>query len=349
MKSLHTTFVMLIALVISLPLFAQKKIKSRQEILSQYKDYAPFAANGLAVVCKKDTEHCGCIDTTGKEVIPFLYGMNFFYFIQEKPLFNSVNRMVAAKPLTVTNAVYGIINEKGETILPFEYLTDYHNFHPLNPYHIFKTFNEPHKYGVVDSLGNVVIPFEYDKIEMVEKRGFIIKKGKNHGYMNEKGQWILNPEYSSIYQDQTTKNLVVQKDELKGLFTINGTNILPIKYDNILSSNFGHQIAITDKKVNFITSDKLQLSIDSIETSLLLKTPKFNLQNNLYLLKKGKKYGALNGELKESIPFVYDVLMPPNFLAYPLINSIFLVKKENKWGYIDTNNYSPAGIVFDLF
>lgn len=346
MKSLHTTVVMLIALVISLPLFGQKKTKSRQEILSQYKDYAPFAANGLAVVCKKDTEHCGCIDTTGKVVIPFLYGMNFFYFIKEKPMFNSVNRMVAAKPLTITNAVYGIINEKGETILPFEYLTDYHNFHPLDPYHIFKTYNEPHKYGVVDSLGNVVIPFEYDKIEIVEKSNFILKKNNRYGLANTKGQLILPIKYTNAEYRPLIKSIIIEKETAWGVYTTDGKEILPIQFDGIANSNYQYLITIKDSLLSFYSLDGKLLKQGRYETD----NGKYFAHNTPvkfpFILKKEGKYGMLNDKLDTIIPFEYDILTKSFNLLHPYYDSLFAVKKGGKYGYINAYNQSKLGLIF---
>ncbi len=340
--------------IVKTPLSAQKSSEGKKaELLAQYHHSAPFASNGLAMVCKGDTEHCGCIDTLGNEVIPFIYGMNFFYFINEKPQFNSTNRMVVAKPIGTTQAVYGIINEKGETILPFKYQTDYHNFHPLNAYHVFKTYKklqrsqkEPQYYGVVDSLGTIVIPFQYDKIEIVEERRFILKKNKLYGIANANGELVLPINYTNAKYSPLVKSIFIEKGNFWGAYTSDGKEILPIQFDNTGNSSNSHLITVKDSIISFYSLD-----------GKLLKQGKYEMDADKYfakkipikfpfILKKEGKYGMLNDKLDTIIPFEYDMLIKPYSLLYPYSSSLFAVKKGGKYGYITAYNQSKLGLIF---
>jgi hypothetical protein len=317
--------------------------KSIIDILMEYPHRSAIALNGLVMVCKEDTEHCGCIDTLGNEVIPFIYGMNFFYFMNEPPIFNSVNRMVAAKPLTVTQAVYGIIDEKGNTILPFEYKTDYHNFHPLDAYHVFKTYNEPHIYGVVDSLGNIAIPFKYDKIEKAGRRNFIIKKNNRYGLLNTKGEHILPLEYDKILYNGTYNLVFIEKDKKWGAYTTMGKEILPIQYKSVNFTANNHLITSTENKMEFFTPEaKL---IKSFDVDFGLEQAESQTTFPIVLRNKNKD-GVINASLEIVVPFEYDYISLPPYFAYPN-DSILYVKKDGKEAFIDTSNNLLSNMWFD--
>lgn len=68
---------LIILFLISPKVWGQKYSKRVLQLIADYHHAGPVSENGLIMVCKKDTEHCGCIDTMGNEVIPFKYGMNF--------------------------------------------------------------------------------------------------------------------------------------------------------------------------------------------------------------------------------------------------------------------------------
>lgn len=331
-------------------LSAQKTSEEKKAaLLAKYHHSAPFAANGLAMVCKKDTEHCGCIDTLGNKVIPFKYGMNFFFFSGAKPQFNSVNRMVVAKPITITQAIYGIIDEKGNTILPFEYHTDYHNFHPLDPYHVFyKRENEeaPRKYGVVDSLGKILIPFQYDKIEVVEKYNFILKKNNLYGIAIAKGELVLPINYTKADYRPVVKSIFIEKGNLWGAYTSSGIEILPIQFDGIAYSNSQHIITLKDSVLSFydfkgklLKQGKLEINDSRYFThNIPIKFP--------LILKKEGKHGILDSYLNIVSPFDYDQIYTSRNYLFPSSSFLYVAKKEDKYGFITKDNHSIEGLIF---
>lgn len=340
----------LISGLINLTLSAQKTSEEKKAaLLAKYHHSAPFATNGLAMVCKKDTEHCGCIDTLGNKVIPFKYGMNFFYFGEEKPQFNSVNRMVVAKPVTVTQAIYGIIDEKGKTILPFEYHIAYHDFHSLDPFHVlYKEENDdsPKRYGVVDSLGTIVIPFRYDKIEKVEERSFILKKNNLYGIANAKGELVLPINYTNAQYRPLVKAIFIEKGSAWGAYTCSGKEILPVQFSNIANSNSLHIITVKDSLLSFYNFK-----------GKLLKRGKLEIEDSRYfthnlpvkyplILKKGDKYGIFDRYLNIVTPFQYDQIYPSRNYLFPSYSFLYIAKKEGKYGFITKDNQSKEGLIF---
>lgn len=339
----------LITSCISFTLQGQTNKEKQTALLAKYHHSAPFAANGLAMVCKKDTEHCGCIDTLGNKVIPFKYGMNFFYFGEEKPQFNSVNRMVVAKPVTVTQAIYGMIDEKGKTILPFEYHIAYHDFHSLDPFHVlYKEENEeaPKKYGVIDSLGNIVIPFHYDKIEKVEERNFILKKNNLYGIASAKGELVLPINYTKAEYRPLVKSIFIEKGNLWGAYTASGEEILPVEFSSIANSNSLHIISLKDSLLSFYDfKGKLlrrgKLEIDDSKYFTHNIPVKFPL-----ILKKGDKYGIFDTYLNIVTPFKYDQIYPSRNYLFPSYSFIYIAKKGGKYGFITKDNKSKEGLIF---
>lgn len=333
--------------------YAQNPISPRlRNILSEYHHVGPVAENGLIMVCKEDTEHCGCIDTMGNEVIPFIYGMNFFYFINENPQFNSVNRMVVAKPLTTIHAAYGIVDEKGKVILPFEYETDYHGFHPLNPYHIFKTYHadgseKTQLYGVVDSLGNIVIPIIHKFIKKADNRNFIVRDNRRYGLINEKNDTLLpftheNIEYNERY------NLIFAKQNYKWtIYTLKGKQVTPYNYFSINFTNHGYLITQNDSITNFITPDGKVIKSFALDWTIKYDDPKSPIKFPL-IIRQNKKFGVLNSSLEIIIPTEYDLLATERVgLKIHLSPNVYKVKKDGKEGFIDTSNKLLSTMWFD--
>lgn len=118
----------------------------------------------------------GYADDEGKIVIP-----GQFHIAYE---FNSRDYAVVMK-----DGHYGVINKKGETIVPLEY----HNMLYCGLYD--NNYIIVHKYlkrGVINLKNEIVIPIKYDHIFQYGPNIFRVKVGKKYGLvMTKTRQWSL--------------------------------------------------------------------------------------------------------------------------------------------------------------
>ena len=155
----------------------------------------------------KDNNMWRYADDEGNVVIPVQ-----FHIAYE---FNSRDYAVVMK-----DGYYGIINKKGETIVPFEY----HNMLYCGLYD--DNYIIVHKYlkrGVINLKNEIVIPIKYDHIFQYGPNIFRVKVGKKYGLVNDKDETVVPIIYDSI--DRMGYNSGIYRlrlDNKYGLFNING-------------------------------------------------------------------------------------------------------------------------------
>lgn len=324
-------------------LSAQKNNKTKKVLLSKYLYSSPFAKNGLAFVCKDFGSSCGCIDTSGNVIIPFIYSMNYSAFYHNVSFFNSAGRILLAKKLELNVYSYGVIDEHENIILPFNYSID-ESYHPLNQFHILID-RSANKYGLIDSLGKVRIPFEYDLLQEFGEELFH-KKLKN----------------------KPRNLLLVTKNKELGLFTKTGKEILPINFTTITFSREGYFIGLRENSMSFF--DENGKLIKEFASEIPLNTfshksfyTKYKLDNSNsrfkhtfkqtpviefpLIIKKALKFGVINGSLDSLVPYKYDSISMASYLLFPEKSQLFAFKAGERWGFIDSANQSIEGAVFD--
>lgn len=118
------------------------------------------------------------------------------------------------------------------------------------------------KYGVIDMKGNVIIPLEYEDFEynvygIYFEGGLIAKKDGKWGVINEKNEAIIPFEYDYIntvaegalqiftFDDNLA---VAKKDSKWGVINENNEVIIPFEYDTIEANECEHCIFCHDGK-----------------------------------------------------------------------------------------------------
>src|SRR5690606_1564127 len=89
--------------------------------------------------------------------------------------------------------------------------------------------------GIIHSAANVVLPHEYTRMEKLlytEMRK--IWRDDKIGVIDLRGQIILDTEYEAVdYLERVGSTLQVRLDGKDGLVNLDGTTVLPAKYDDI--------------------------------------------------------------------------------------------------------------------
>jgi len=230
---------------------------------------------------------------------------------------------------------YRYLNRNLEIVIDFGY---YSKAEPITEYGfaIVKKGN----YGIINSKGDLVMPCIYPKIEHPRKEyqgfydEFYIYKNGEVGLLSREAKPITDITYTSFECDYSYDNgnyhilFVARKNNKCGLIGSNGEIIMPIEYDEIgkFESN---SCAIAKKNglygiINNNGKVKIPFEYTSITT--------YHLDDN-YVVEKNGKYGIIKKEpLDTIIPLDYDDL---EVCFYD--ETHFIVNKSGKYGIIDNN------------
>ena len=272
-------------------------------------------------------------DHFGKQKSDFIYdeiygtSNNFDYF-DENYLFNGFL-------LVRKGNQYRYLNRDLEIVVDFGY---YSKAEPITKYGfaIVKKGN----YGIINSKGELVVPCIYSKIEHPHKeyQGFydefyIYKNGKV-GLLDREAKPITDITYTSFECDYIYNNgnyytlFVARKNDKCGIIGSNGEMILPIEYDKI--GKFESNSCAIAKKGGLygIINNKGIVQIPFEYSNITT----YHLNNN-YVVEKNGKYGVIRKKtLDIIIPLDYDDL---EVCFYD--ETHFIVKKSGKHGVIDQN------------
>lgn len=243
---------------------------SGKELFDKWYDYMSYSSyyyNGFKVALN---DKSGILSETGTTILPLEYDeisdMNF----QGKPclsickenkrgisdLLGNIIIPIKYKNLNVVSAndsiliaskdeKYGVIGNKDQIIIPFAYKS-------ITGYQSDKVFlvQSDSTYGLFDFSGKNIIPLKYKNLSPLKKQDgrdncyYIIGTDNEMGIMNSKGDICIKPEYAlipkkpSLYSNHYDYPFIAKnKKGMYGILDLEGTEILPFEYDNIIFLN----------------------------------------------------------------------------------------------------------------
>lgn len=227
----------------------------------------------------------------------------------------------------IKDSVPGYIDKKGVVTLFQEYDE---TFFYYQKYGIAK---KDGGYGLIDTNGNAITDFKYNSIAFYGFDHYLVgNKGGNSQVLTNDGKVIFG-KYDELNINQRffrmDSLLIYQNSEdskLKGLMKVNGTIVLPPKYEDIiLANNEAYLVVRNDKKfglINRFGKELVPVIYDEIAS---------NAAGTFIPAKKSGKWGYINSINEIQIPFIYD-------LAFPFFNNLAFVKKKDKIYCINRKN-----------
>lgn len=167
--------------------------------------------------------------------------------------------LVCRKPIDEENYLYGIINSNHEFILPCEY--SHFRFRKDG---ICITCRGGFVGALNQSL-DVVLPFEYKEVRALHAPGglvYAINKDGKYGVLNELFKPILPNEYDKIEllerfkSDSYLNLLLICKDKLYGVASLDGTIIIPCEYEQILADDYHFTMRRYNQAVRYDVESK---------------------------------------------------------------------------------------------
>lgn len=173
------------------------------------------------------------------------------------------------------------------------------------------------KFGVVNDKGNLVIPFEYDKINSAffKSNRLIAEKNKKYGLIDYQNNIIAPFQYDVIYNAVYNKGELydIRMDLPKeqqtyrnkwkyGLMDNDGNIVIPMEYHYINGYSEGLYAVRKDNLYGFIDNqNKVVIPFEYEDAK--------QFSESLAAVKKNDKWGFINKAGKVIIPFKYDFVL----------------------------------------
>ena len=236
------------------------------------------------------------------------------------------------------------------------------------------------KYGLIDVTGKEIVPVDYEEIVAVLsiENSFKVKKNGKYGIVDSEGKTVVEPQYADIdvLGKDNKSGFIVKDDSGKyGLIEYSNNQILEIKYDSI-EKVYGNDLYVVtvagkQKLVNKENADVLTNGFDSIKQILanqenaviFVKDNKYGVMNTsgeilieaqydkleeaklgTFIAKNGDKYGIIDAEKQEKIPFEYTSII------YNQKADIYILEDSNYNSQILNSNLETkiSGILVEL-
>ncbi|MBD1367534.1 WG repeat-containing protein [Mucilaginibacter sp. ZT4R22] len=316
--------------------FIDSKVKTPIELDMVY-------ADGVGYVMANKNKKGGVFNLQGKQIVPFEYDPGFImqYRIgfgvkkNQKKGIVSKDGAVLVQPIyddvdpfyeTAMNDLvkvrlgekYGIVNLKGQTVIPveFDWIGEEKG--------LLKVVTADKRFGLYEKTGKVVIPADYKWIidsDTENSNVIILKKANNtYNFLNKNTQQALLKESVSSY------GYVNTQDGLYNPFSSGGKLLL------LLKAKSG--------KVGMLNEITGALDVPMIYDDIIQRFE--GGKHTYYSVRKGQKYGLIDDANKVVIPLLYDAIdislvYPDDYTKMPSTYTI-IVAKAGKFGAVNLEN-----------
>jgi len=236
-----------------------------------------------------------------------------------KGTYNSIRFGCEGQFIVEKNEKYGVVSEKGTIILPLKYSFINSN---KNGY----TVKLNGKVGLFNLEGKEIIPISYHWIytdEIDDNILIVAELNGKEGYINTKNEWVIPPTYRDAFAFRQGLAKVM---EVRDYIYINlkGEPVIQDFDADVIEPSDNTYIVGVRKKCKYMVYD---LNGNLLDTYNLLRN---NLSDDaIFAVKKGGKWGYIDGYGKVIIPLEYE------YLKYDKSFGVFLVKKEQRYGFLD--------------
>lgn len=285
-----------------------------KELLTcEYDDITPLKGVKNSIVTLKDGKY-GLIDNSGNVIIENQY-------TEIKPLTDKYEDGYVVKD---QNGKFGLINYNKKQILECKY-SEILNIYGNNMYVVKQNGN----LELINSNGEVKLSNKFNKAVSIDGENIIIENNGKYGVINSTGETKIEANYEDLSYI-VDGNYIAKKDGKYGIININNEIKLDFKYTNM--------IYMRDE--NFIEADKEDGYTDLLNTNFEVKASgivsEINTKDGYLKLREGNEYKYYNFKLENKD--TKDIFNT---------NTIFLSKKDGKYGFVDKNGIVLVDYIYD--
>ena len=228
------------------------------------------------------------------------------------------------------NNKYGLINHELMLVQPIEFDT-ISNYPARDHEQSFPSFwaKKDDKYLIIDSLGHWVDKIEYDELTVLKANFYLVNKNGKRWRVDRNGIPIIE-DFEVIRDDD--HGYVAIKDSLFGLINIEGDEILPFEYEDIVSEHLGNIFVKKNGKWGMVNAMNQQL-IPCNYDYIAYACDKSGSDTANYIVVQNDKFGKVSITGEEVFPCIYDGIT--TWVEY--VNFGHYIMIGDKMGLIDYN------------
>ena len=181
--------------------------------------------------------------------------------------------------------------------------------------------------NLVDEHGKVI---GSDSIEVVTTNYLIINKSGKYGVITKDGGEVIKPEYDKM-EFAFENYFIAEKDGKKGL--INSSNETKINFEYV-TMNYVTEAGIIVADVDAENTDIINSSFEVVLEDVIVS--ELNVEYGYLRVRDGEDYKYYNFKLEEKTNI--------EMLA---TNTLFLVKQDGKYGYVNKNGDLIVNYIYD--
>lgn len=227
-------------------------------------------------------------------------GKKYLYHLESGLKADDTEDHAADLMVVIKDGLYGVFKKDGRLILPYEYDEidlQYHydgQWYEGIPYHYkYIIFKKDGKYGYANEEGHILSQPQYQNILIISRTIVAMQQDHQWGWMEGATGEVRQPcTYDDVGRMYFSDNYVeIEKNKQVGLARVDGSIIIPIKYQRLYTSQTAENTYIQAIKDTFITlydstgTEKISGHFDDL--SPMRYTASFRY-------KKGNQYGLLN-------------------------------------------------------
>lgn len=224
----------------------------------------------------------------------------------------------------IKNDKYGIINYDKKQILETKY-DEIKNIYGNNMYVV----KENGTWKVINKEAQTILQEKAETIVAINGDNFIVEENGKYGLISKEGTQKIASEYEELkyaFEDY----YIAKKGEKYGLIDTLGQTRIDFKYNSLIYNEIA----------NYLEGENTDITQDLIDSNLQVKTSgivsEVNTEKNYVKLRQGSDYKYYNFKLEEKQS--KDLLTG---------NSLYLHKKDGKYGYVDKNGIVIVDYIYD--
>ena len=238
-----------------------------------------------------------------------------------KGTYNSIRFGCEGQFIVEKNGKYGVVSEKGTIILPLKY-----SFINSNKNGYTVTLND--KTGLFNSEGKEIIPISYRWIytdEIDDNIPIVARLNGKEGYINTKNEWVIPATYRDAFAFRQGLAKVM---EVRDYIYINlkGEPVIQDFDADVIDPSDNTYIVGVRKECKYMVYDLNGNLLDTYDGFINNWSG-----NGIFGVKKGGKWGYIDGYGKVIIPLEYEKVGD-------FSEGLAAVRKDGKWGYINLKN-----------
>ena len=257
----------------------------------------------------------------------------------------------------------GLINEKGQTIIPVQYkeiktLKEGYK----NEYIVV---NENNQYGLIATSGNILIEPKYENVKYTNSSTlFAVKESGVWKLINtEDSQSIIDGGYDDITEVKND-SITVVKDGKYGVINTNKEEKIDFKYEELKYAFSIYYIAKKDGKYGVINTENQEvipfeyINMTYVDNGGFIQADKTETETVIFDSNLGQKITGIISEVNTEKGYI-KVYVNNEYKYYNFkfeeknasdlltANSLFLSKKDEKYGYVDKSGKVVIDYIYE--